>query len=465
MNGPLGNRSCLVAKGLLSNSSQLVISAPLLAPNLSECCPTTNFLEPTSGQPIQLNASDGGGDAGRPVTCLEERDRKEENGAVRQSIFQNKSELPLLVTPITDRSEPQANHAVNREYAAMRFGLAKDTHRHLVQPLASQRMDTPSKSQQVTDRKIFVGSSTEALSEASFIANVIRKQPGMEAVIWNRDAFAVGTTLLETIEKLPFDFHGAVLLATPDVSCDRDGKRFRAPVANVIFEYGYLAARLTRKRVAICRFQQAEVPSDLGGMKVVTVNEYRKKHASALPRDAEEELSAWLRDLPAGAGRIPAISQVHGYSGTWTVESRFSLWRGIELKGEDKVFWEGKTYLALQEDGERGSGIQVGDLYIVIGQYRARFEVVNEIVSASVGNGGVLKLRVRVLRREGPKNESGSPSHEAVKEPLPQKEFEIVLHPVAGESKKLEGIHEFRSATTVHQRAHERWEYSGLLGL
>src|SRR5262249_61527485 len=104
--------------------------------------------------------------------------------------------------------------------------------------------------------KIFVGSSTEALNEAGFIAQVIEKQPGMEAVVGNRDAFPVGRTLLEAIERLPFDYHGAVLLATPDVSCRRDGESFTAPVSNVVFEYGYLAARLTRERVAICRFKE-----------------------------------------------------------------------------------------------------------------------------------------------------------------------------------------------------------------
>src|SRR5262249_60732651 len=128
------------------------------------------------------------------------------------------------------------------------------------------------------NRTIFVASSTEALNEAGFIAKVIEKQPGMEAVVWNRDAFPVGRTLLETIERLPFDYHGAVLLATPDVSCKRVGRSFSAPVANVVFEYGYLAARLTRERVAICRFKEAEVPSDLGGMKVIDVKEYLKKN-------------------------------------------------------------------------------------------------------------------------------------------------------------------------------------------
>ena len=80
-----------------------------------------------------------------------------------------------------------------------------------------------------TVRRIFIGSSSEALKEAVLIKGIINKQPGMEAVVWNGDAFVAGKTLLETIERLPFDYHGAVFLATPDVSCKRHRESFDAP--------------------------------------------------------------------------------------------------------------------------------------------------------------------------------------------------------------------------------------------
>lgn len=68
-------------------------------------------------------------------------------------------------------------------------------------------------------------------------------------------AFPAGQTLIERIESFPHEFDGAVLLATPDLSCARQGKSFVAPASNVIFEYGYLSSRLTRRRVVICRFK------------------------------------------------------------------------------------------------------------------------------------------------------------------------------------------------------------------
>lgn len=311
--------------------------------------------------------------------------------------------------------------------------------------------------------RIFVGSSREALNVAGLVADVIR-QANMEPIVWNNDAFALGMTLLETIESLPFDYHGAVLLWTPDVSCARAEENFSAPVANVVFEYGYLAARLTRKRVAICRFGNADVPSDLQGMKLVDVQEYLKKKPLALPPEAGGELRGWLEQLPPLAPGIPAVSQTHGYSGTWNVESRFSRWRGRKMEKNDKVYFDGKTFLVLQNDGERGSGIQVGKLYIIVGAYRATWEIVNEVLAASVDEKGILKMRVKVVRREGPKDERGDPPDPSFREDLANKEFDLELKPLPGKPKRLRGTHVYRSATVVHQRAVENFEYFGLFG-
>jgi len=41
----------------------------------------------------------------------------------------------------------------------------------------------------------------------------------MEPEVWTEGAFATGRTLIETIEQIPSQYQGAVLLATPDVAC------------------------------------------------------------------------------------------------------------------------------------------------------------------------------------------------------------------------------------------------------
>ena len=45
--------------------------------------------------------------------------------------------------------------------------------------------------------------------------------------------------------------------------------RVKTPRANVLFEYAYLTAMLTRSRVAFCRYANAELPSDFAGVTYV----------------------------------------------------------------------------------------------------------------------------------------------------------------------------------------------------
>jgi carbon monoxide dehydrogenase subunit G len=47
------------------------------------------------------------------------------------------------------------------------------------------------------------------------------------------------------------------------------GSRVIQEVSNIMFEYGYLSARLTRQRVVICLVDDVDLPSDLHGVKVI----------------------------------------------------------------------------------------------------------------------------------------------------------------------------------------------------
>jgi hypothetical protein len=303
--------------------------------------------------------------------------------------------------------------------------------------------------------QIFIGSSKLAKTEVEFVANVVTGT-GMKPVRWYEgdSPFAVGKTLLETIERLPIDFHGAVLLVTPD------------PAPNVLVEFGYLAARLTRKRVAICRFGAAEIPSDLGGMKYVDFADYDYRNKpTELPNQPTVELSEWLRQIPHLAGGVPPVSQVHGYSGTWNIASTFSLWRGTPIEPDDRVYFEGKAFLVLEEGGERGSGIQVGKLSIRIGEYAATYDILNEIITASVDVNGTLRMLVKIVRREGPKEPPAIRLDEA-KYPsnLPTKEFHVEVRPDPVIAETLTGAHWYRTATKVYQQAEEHWDYAHLFG-
>jgi hypothetical protein len=315
-------------------------------------------------------------------------------------------------------------------------------------------------------RKIFIGSSSEALNMAQHVADVIKKaELGMEPVIWTQNVFKPGMTLLETIESIPFDYHAAALVWSPDVFCRRGKKRgFSAPVANVVFEYGYLAARLTRKRVAICKFGNVEIPSDLQGVKSIQFSGFDSQDASPSPLDDDpgnNTLVEWLDQLPVLAAGLPSVSQVHGYSGTWRVQNSFTRWRGLPVKKEDKIYFDGKTTLFLDTDGKAGSGTQVGHLYIIVADYTATYAIVNEVLRANVDDEGSLTLNIRVIRRRCIE-EYGDPPSDRYRAGLPNTEFKVTLRRKSEERMTLEGEHEYKQAGEPFQIAHETYEYLGL---
>lgn len=303
-----------------------------------------------------------------------------------------------------------------------------------------------------TQRAIFVGSSQEAAKLAAKFASVIAAA-GMSPVVWNMGAFPAGQTLLERIENLPYEFDGAVLLATPDIYCTRQDKSFVAPVSNVIFEYGYLSSRLTRRRVAICRFGEADMPSDLEGVKVIKGNDVDYE-APELPQHMKREMTSWLDRLPRLAAGFSPIAQSHGYSGRWSIENRFDRWRGLPIEDPDSIYFNGTAILSIPPNGRGGTGIMYGHTFISVQDYNARLDVVNEIRDATVDDDGGLRLRIEVIRRHRAE-EKGDPPSRQFRESMQSQNFEVRLHPVAGVPNELHGQHRYTRATELFSSATE----------
>ena len=114
-------------------------------------------------------------------------------------------------------------------------------------------------------KEIFIGSSKEALAHATQVAEVLANTEGVRPVMWT-DVFKVGDITFMGIEEIARRVAGAVFLATPDDDSVIRDQRVRTPRANVLFEYGYLTAMLTRRRVALCKYSSVELPSDFAGL-------------------------------------------------------------------------------------------------------------------------------------------------------------------------------------------------------
>jgi len=175
-----------------------------------------------------------------------------------------------------------------------------------------------------------------------------------------------------------------------------------------------------------------------------------------LPIHLVRELELWLEGLPSLAERMPPVLQLHGYSGTWSIETRFEIYRGIHLTAPDEVYWFGFTSLFIPPNGRSGKGIMYGSAHVKWAGYRSQHDVVNEVRDATVDQQGVLTLRVLILRRQLV-HEEGSLTDERLGGDLSAKEFDIHLEPAAGQPREMRGVHRYTRGTDTYQAAVEQY--------
>ena len=315
-------------------------------------------------------------------------------------------------------------------------------------------------------RKIFVGSSSEVETMANEFVGQLLDETDMELVRW-RSIFQAGDYPLEVFEEnLPNEIIGAILFATPDIFGKRGDTSFDAPVPNIVLEYGYLAARIGRSRVAIFVFDDVNLPSDLAGLTNIKAGKYEKGRQLFLQEGVKTQLLGWLKSLPYIAEEIPLIRQLHGYTGKWKVKSFFSRWRGRPIDTKETVAFNGSTFLIVGVDGKRVSGLQMGVLSVrLVGGYKESRKIFNEIVNGSIDNHGKLKIDIEVRHRDSMKPPEGTPPKDLGEDFLKDlKEapfFKIELSPVQGKPKYLRGSHCYNPGHEPHQQAIEDWDYLG----
>lgn len=155
-------------------------------------------------------------------------------------------------------------------------------------------------------------------------------------------------------------------------------------------------------------------------------------------------------------GTVPA-KQVHGYSGEWSIMTKFKRWRGFQLEGENKVWFEGNASMQLSANGQRGFGIQRGTLNVSIGGYTAVYSIFNWIYKLNATGDGVLHLDGKVVVRELV-DEVGEPGDPRFREDLAESEFTQKLEPVKGNPGHLQGTHVNWKEGDVYQAATEFYQ-------
>ncbi|MDX9965086.1 nucleotide-binding protein [Desulfobacter postgatei] len=172
-------------------------------------------------------------------------------------------------------------YAERRTYISEQFTPALDA-LEFGQPIQSiQPTKTTQNSTQTPEpiprnkRKVFIvhGRDNEAKQEVSrFIEKL-----GLEAIILHEQASA-GMTIIEKIEHYSNDADFALVLYT---ACDRGRGAHESNIPpknrarqNVVFEHGYLMAKLGRENVCSLVKGSIETPNDISGVVYVAMDDY-----------------------------------------------------------------------------------------------------------------------------------------------------------------------------------------------
>jgi hypothetical protein len=258
-------------------------------------------------------------------------------------------------------------------------------------------------------KEIFIGSSKEGLEQATQVAAVLSEAPDVKPLLWT-EYFKPGEITFLGIENIASRVAGAVFLATPDDDSVIRERRIKTPRGNVLFEYGYLSATLTRSRVALCHYAGAELPSDFAGVTYISMGPLEPN--KPLSDQTKERLHSWATELPAIHSGFSPTCQMHGYSGRWEVETTYEVYRHIPIKDPDYAVFNGILILQIPANGDGGVGCAYGNMQVQVGNCYAEFEGSDRVVNAKVFSDGSMKIRNAFESRQRIKLEGNPPQRD-----------------------------------------------------
>ena len=219
-------------------------------------------------------------------------------------------------------------------------------------------------------RRVFIGSSSEYLAEVARIKQLLDSD-FIECVLWT-SVFQPGYLTFEALEKMLLDCGAAVFLATPDDEAEIRQEKVATPRANVMLEFGLVAGRLGRHNIAVCRYTNAKMPSDLQGLTVIEMGRQGRREgdpvsagnsaSGAGPSTAENALIAWASQLFLTVDGVARTDIVHGYTGQWNFDLDLSDWRGVTVTAPSYVHGNGRLQIYIDAGGVLGSGLISGSL-------------------------------------------------------------------------------------------------------
>jgi len=140
---------------------------------------------------------------------------------------------------------------------------------------------------------LFLASSTAARAQAKALMSSLSTEYVKFLPWW--EAFTPGRTLLAELDALRTRVQGALLLISPESTSVVRGKQVTVPNLNVLFEFGFYYGAFPKERVAIVKYGEFYLPSDLGGYIHISGSaSFRRGGALRVAKRTKTEFGRWV---------------------------------------------------------------------------------------------------------------------------------------------------------------------------
>jgi CRP/FNR family transcriptional regulator, cyclic AMP receptor protein len=125
---------------------------------------------------------------------------------------------------------------------------------------------------------VFIGSSNEALKEASHVSRALERH-NMTCQLWTKGVFQLSQTTIEDLIRISTECDFAVLFLTPDDITASRGRRRASPRDNIVFELGLFMGAIGRERtyIVVPKGTELKLPTDLLGVTHASYDRGRRR--------------------------------------------------------------------------------------------------------------------------------------------------------------------------------------------
>ncbi|MGH2407245.1 MAG: TIR domain-containing protein [Candidatus Limnocylindrales bacterium] len=143
---------------------------------------------------------------------------------------------------------------------------------------------------------IFVGSSVAARAQAKQLIGALAS-PAIEFLPW-WDAFTAGDTLLANLDRIRASIDAVLMVVSPESESTIRRKTVQLPNLNVLFEFGYFYGHFGSSRVAMIRYGEFYLPSDLGGyVPIFGSRAFKRGRALPVGKRTKAEFGRWVAGI------------------------------------------------------------------------------------------------------------------------------------------------------------------------